>query len=72
MFITDAKMNLTKAEESGEPARFTAEELAALEKTLKEHEVWLNEVVEKGIKALMAEKDTQSESPRKRRHGRTL
>ena len=47
MFLTEAKLNLAKEAESGEPGKYTKEELDALEKTLKEHETWLNEVVEK-------------------------
>lgn len=47
MFITEAKMNLSVEAQGGEPAKYTQAELDALEKTLKEHETWLNEVVEK-------------------------
>ena len=42
-----------KEAESGEPGKYTEEELAALEKTLKEHETWLNDVVEKQKKVAM-------------------
>ncbi|KAI0354229.1 actin-like ATPase domain-containing protein [Trametes cingulata] len=47
MFLTEAKMNLTKELESGTVGKYTKEELDELEKTLKEHEMWLNEWVEK-------------------------
>ncbi|KAI0688008.1 actin-like ATPase domain-containing protein [Cytidiella melzeri] len=47
MFLTEAKMNLSVEEQGGEPAKYSKEELESLEKTLKEHETWLNEVVEK-------------------------
>lgn len=47
MFLTEAKINLEKEAQGGEASKYTKEELEALEKTLKEHETWLNEVVEK-------------------------
>ena len=47
LFLTEAKLNLEKEAETGEVGKYTKEELDALEKTLKEHEVWLNDVVEK-------------------------
>ena len=47
MFITEAKMNLSVEAQGGEPSKYTQEEIDSLEKTLKEHETWLNEVVEK-------------------------
>jgi hypoxia up-regulated 1 len=47
LFLTEAKMNLAKEAEGGEPSKYTQEELDTLEKTLKEHETWLNNVVEK-------------------------
>ena len=52
MFITEAKMNLSVEAQGGEPSKYTQEEIDSLEKTLKEHEVWLNEMVEKqkGVK----------------------
>lgn len=71
MFITEARMNLTKAEESGEPSRFTVEELTALEKTLKEHEIWLNEVVEKQ-KSVKMNEDPAVESADLYSHAKVL
>lgn len=47
MFITEAKLALEKEEQGGEPAKWSKEEIAGLEKTLIEHETWLNEMVEK-------------------------
>ncbi|KAJ8074780.1 lumenal Hsp70 protein [Marasmius tenuissimus] len=47
LFLTEAKQNLTAEEEADLPSKWTWEELGALEKTLKEHETWLNTWVEK-------------------------
>ncbi|KAI0318042.1 actin-like ATPase domain-containing protein [Amylostereum chailletii] len=47
MFLGEAKTNLTEEEKTGAAGKYTREELDALEKDLKEHEVWLNEKVEK-------------------------
>lgn len=47
LFITDAKANLTAEAQGGSPAKYTQSEIDALEKTLKEHESWLAEWVEK-------------------------
>ena len=47
LFLTEAKANLTAEETAGLPSKWTREELEGLEKTLKEHETWLNEWVEK-------------------------
>jgi len=47
LFLTEAKANLTAEEAAGIPSKWTAEELDGLEKTLKDHEIWLNEWVEK-------------------------
>jgi hypoxia up-regulated 1 len=47
MFLTEEKAALAEHEEKGTTGRYTREELADLEKTLKEHEKWLNEWVEK-------------------------
>ncbi|TFY76525.1 hypothetical protein EWM64_g7490, partial [Hericium alpestre] len=52
LFLTDARHNLTQEEASGAVEKYVREELDALERTLKEHERWLNEWVEKqkGVK----------------------
>jgi hypoxia up-regulated 1 len=47
LFITDAKANLTAEEKGGPPSKYTQSEIDALEKTLKEHEAWLGEWVQK-------------------------
>ena len=47
LFITEAKQNLITEGEGGPPARYTQAEIDALEKTLKEHKVWLVEWVAK-------------------------
>ena len=48
LFLTEAKLSLENAAAGGEgeASKYTKEELDALEKTLKEHETWLNDVVE--------------------------
>ena len=48
LFLSEARENLTASlQPNGPPSRYTPEELESLEKTLKEHESWLNEMVEK-------------------------
>ena len=47
LFLTEAYRNLTAEAEAGLPSKWTKEELEGLEKTLKEHESWLHEWVEK-------------------------
>lgn|SRR6266702_927128 len=47
LFLTDALTNLTEEERAGTTGRYTKAELDELEKTLKDHEKWLNEWVEK-------------------------
>ncbi|KAL5498189.1 LHS1 [Sanghuangporus vaninii] len=48
LFLTEARKNLTmELTPGGLPAYHTAGELSALEKSLREHESWLNEWVEK-------------------------
>ncbi|KAF9449074.1 actin-like ATPase domain-containing protein [Macrolepiota fuliginosa MF-IS2] len=47
MFLTEARQNLTAEIEADLPSKWTGDELDALETTLKEHESWLNEWVEK-------------------------
>ena len=55
LFITEAKTNLTLAQETDIPPRITKEEIDSLEKTLKDHERWMNEEVEKQKKVKMNE-----------------
>lgn len=47
LFLTEARQNLTKETEAGVLTKWTAKELDALEKSLKDHEKWLDEWVEK-------------------------
>ncbi|KAK0421486.1 heat shock protein 70 family [Armillaria borealis] len=47
LFLTEARQNLTREAEEDLPSKWMKEELDALEKTLKEHETWLNTWVEK-------------------------
>jgi hypoxia up-regulated 1 len=47
LFLTEAHANLTAEIEADLPSKWTKEELDSLEKTLKEHEAWLSEWVEK-------------------------
>lgn len=47
LFLTEARQNLTAEFEADLPSKWTKEELDGLEKTLKDHESWLNEWVEK-------------------------
>ena len=53
LFITEAKTNLTLAQETDIPPRITKEEIDSLERTLKDHERWMNEEVEKQKKVKM-------------------
>ena len=47
LFLTEARQNLTAEKEAGLPSKWTTDELDGLEKSLKEHESWLAEWVEK-------------------------
>ncbi|KAF5391958.1 hypothetical protein D9757_003269 [Collybiopsis confluens] len=47
LFLTEARQNLSRELEADLPSKWTEDELDALEKTLKEHETWLNIWVEK-------------------------
>jgi hypoxia up-regulated 1 len=47
LFLAEARTNLTAEEQAGTTGRYTKAELDELEKTLKEHETWLDEWVEK-------------------------
>ncbi|KAH9920858.1 actin-like ATPase domain-containing protein [Epithele typhae] len=61
LFLEDARANLTRDLEAGiaagmsAPLKYTKEELDDFEKTLKEHESWLDEWVEKQKKVKMNE-----------------
>ena len=47
LFLTEARENLTVEASADLPSKWTKEELDALEKTLRDHERWLGEWVEK-------------------------
>ena len=47
LFLTEARQNLTEEAAADLPSKWTKEELDSLEKTLKEHESWMHEWVEK-------------------------
>lgn len=55
MFLSEARENLTAELETGALGKFTKEELDEFEKTLKDHERWLDEWVEKQKKVRMNE-----------------
>lgn len=47
LFLQEARQNLTVETAASLPSKWTKEELDGLERTLKEHETWLSEWVEK-------------------------
>jgi len=47
LFLQEARQNLTEETAASLPSKWTKEELDGLEKTLREHEAWLSEWVEK-------------------------
>jgi hypoxia up-regulated 1 len=47
LFLQEARQNLTTEADAGLPSKWTREELDGLEKTLRDHERWLAEWVEK-------------------------
>ena len=47
LFLVEARQNVTEEAAEGLPSKWTSSELDALEKSLHEHETWLNEWVEK-------------------------
>ena len=47
LFLQEARQNLTEETAASLPSKWSKEELDGLEKTLREHEAWLNEWVEK-------------------------
>ena len=55
MFLQDARANLSTELETGAVGKYTKEELDEFEKTLKEHESWLDEWVEKQKRVKMNE-----------------
>lgn len=55
LFLTEARVNLTAEAAADIPSKWTSEELDELEAALKEHEVWLNNGVEKQKRTPMNE-----------------
>ncbi|KZT68073.1 actin-like ATPase domain-containing protein [Daedalea quercina L-15889] len=55
MFLKEARDGLAAAEAGGPPSKWTAAEIEGLQQTLEEHEIWLNEWVEKQKKVAMNE-----------------
>lgn len=55
LFLTEARTNLTAEAAADIPSKWTSEELEALEAALKEHEVWLNDGVERQKRTPMNE-----------------
>lgn len=47
LFLVEARQNLTTEIENDLPSKYSEDELVNLEKTLKEHEAWMEEWVEK-------------------------
>ncbi|EIW76821.1 actin-like ATPase domain-containing protein [Coniophora puteana RWD-64-598 SS2] len=70
VFLTDARANMTADAAAGVPSKWTAEELDGLEEALKEHEVWLNEGVEKQKRTGMNENPAIATAEMKARAGR--
>lgn len=55
LFLAEARANATAETAADIPSKWTSEELDALEAALKEHEVWLNDGVEKQKRTPMNE-----------------
>ncbi|KAF8622291.1 hypothetical protein AX15_007154 [Amanita polypyramis BW_CC] len=71
LFLQEARQNLTAEAASGQPSKWTKEELDGLEKTLKDHEGWLNEWVEKQ-KKVKANEDPVIETTEMRARAKVL
>ncbi|KAJ6463417.1 Hsp70 protein-domain-containing protein [Mycena sanguinolenta] len=71
LFLTEARENMTIEAAAELPSKWTKEELDALEKSLKEHETWLNEWVEKQKEVKMNE-DPVIETTEMKAHAKVL
>jgi hypoxia up-regulated 1 len=71
LFLTEARQNLTAEEREGTTGRYTKTELDELEKTLKEHETWLHEWVEKR-KSIPVNHDPVVDTAEMRKRAKTL
>jgi hypoxia up-regulated 1 len=71
LFLTDAYNNLTAEADAGLPSKWTKEELEGLEKTLKDHEAWLHQWVEKQ-KSVKMNEDPVIETTEMKARAKTL
>ncbi|KAJ7650569.1 Hsp70 protein-domain-containing protein [Roridomyces roridus] len=71
LFLTEARQNLTAEAAADLPSKWTKEELDSLEKTLKEHESWLAEWVEKQ-KAVKSNEDPVIETTEMKARAKVL
>lgn len=71
MFLQEARQNLTVETAASLPSKWTKEELDGLEKTLREHESWLSEWVEKQ-KSIKANQDPVIETTEMKARAKVL
>ena len=71
MFLQEARENLTAETAASLPSKWTKEELDGLEKTLREHESWLSEWVEKQ-KSVRANQDPVIETTEMKARAKVL
>ena len=71
MFLQEARQNLTVETAASLPSKWTKEELDGLEKTLREHESWLSEWVEKQ-KSVKANQDPVIETTEMKARAKVL
>ena len=71
MFLQEARQNLTEETAASLPSKWTKEELDGLEKTLREHESWLSEWVEKQ-KSVKANEDPVIETTEMKARAKVL
>jgi len=71
MFLQEARQNLTAETAASLPSKWTKEELDGLEKTLREHESWLSEWVEKQ-KSVKANQDPVIETTEMKARAKVL
>ncbi|KAF8900168.1 Hsp70 protein-domain-containing protein [Gymnopilus junonius] len=71
LFLTEARQNLTAEAAADLPSKWTKDELDALEKTLREHEAWLSEWVEKQ-KSVKANEDPVIETTEMKARAKVL
>ena len=71
MFLQEARLNLTAETAASLPSKWTKEELDGLEKTLREHESWLSEWVEKQ-KSVKANQDPVIETTEMKARAKVL